>query len=350
MKKTRMIQIIIFILFIVLLYFVARRIDFAKWWLTVKEANVLYILAAILSMALMYLVSGFKHYLILNPYINSIAPKEKVNYFNLTAYYMAGVFLNVATPGIKLAGEPVKAYFLSKRYGGSKSRFIGLSLLDNYFNIIVMAGVIFFSSLLVVLFTKIPLSIKLVMEAFILFVFISLLVYLVTKKRVIWRKNRIDISQIAKLLFKARVKKLFGKKFGNVVEMEIYLKKRIKRLTGPFTILKNNKEALNMGLSLASFAWLFNYLSNYFVFLAFDYRISFVAVIIVTSISLFFTVISPTPGGAVIVEAAMISLYVSFGISPHIAALTTVVYRMIYYMFSILAGSLCLVYMNIKYK
>ena len=86
------------------------------------------------------------------------------------------------------------------------------------------------------------------------------------------------------------------------------------------------------------------------MFKAFSYDVSFLAVIIVVTLSLLIGSIIFVPGGIGLIETVMISLYFSFGIGSSIAATVAVVDRFIFYFFSLFVGGLCLAYLNIRYK
>ena len=96
--------------------------------------------------------------------------------------------------------------------------------------------------------------------------------------------------------------------------------------------------------------WFFNYLGTFFLFKAFGYNISFIALIVVITLSILLGSLFPLPGGIGIIETIMISLYLSFGINSGIAATVAVIDRFIFYFFSLLIGGISLAYLNIKYK
>lgn len=125
----------------------------------------------------------------------------------------------------------------------------------------------------------------------------------------------------------------------------------IKKLNN---ILKTSKKLrtrkiFKKDLSLSFLMWFFNYLGTFFLFIALNHKINFIAIIVVVTLSTLLGSISPVPGGVGIIEAIMISLYLTFGINSGIAATVAVLDRLIYYFYSLLIGGISLFYLNTKY-
>jgi uncharacterized protein (TIRG00374 family) len=75
--------------------------------------------------------------------------------------------------------------------------------------------------------------------------------------------------------------------------------------------------------------WFFDLLCLYVTFLAFDYRISVVYLVLGYIVAYAVGTLAPTPGGLGAVEGLMIALFVGFGVPSAIAVATVLVYRLI---------------------
>ncbi len=75
--------------------------------------------------------------------------------------------------------------------------------------------------------------------------------------------------------------------------------------------------------------WFFDLLCLYVTFLAFDYRISVVYLVLGYIVAYAVGTLAPTPGGLGAVEGLMIALFVGFGVPSAIAVAVVLVYRLI---------------------
>jgi len=75
--------------------------------------------------------------------------------------------------------------------------------------------------------------------------------------------------------------------------------------------------------------WFFDLLCLYVTFLAFDYRIGVVYLVLGYIVAYAVGTLAPTPGGLGAVEGLMIALFVGFGVPSAIAVATVLVYRLI---------------------
>ena len=75
--------------------------------------------------------------------------------------------------------------------------------------------------------------------------------------------------------------------------------------------------------------WFFDLLCLYVTFLAFDYRIGVVYLVLGYIVAYAVGTLAPTPGGLGAVEGLMIALFVGFGVPSAIAVAVVLVYRLI---------------------
>ena len=116
-----------------------------------------------------------------------------------------------------------------------------------------------------------------------------------------------------------------------------------------FSKLSRDKNKVSVNIILAFVCWILTFTNTYVLFLALSHYVSFFAIVIVISLSIFLSYFIFMPGGAGVTELLMISLYISFGISSTIAAAVALLDRFIFYIFSLGFGYGSLIYLNVRY-
>ena len=105
------------------LYFIFTRIDFGEAWIGIKEANPLWLLAALG----LFVASKAAAAMRLKDHFAAVSvPVSAVLNFKL---YALGMYYNLFLPG-GIGGDGYKAYWLNKRYETSVKQLIGALLLD----------------------------------------------------------------------------------------------------------------------------------------------------------------------------------------------------------------------------
>jgi len=324
---------------IIILYFILRGIGFINIYNTVKKANILFIILSILSTLAFFLAWNYKWYVL-------VKEVKKPKFLGLFPILLAGSFINTITPGARVGGEPLRAYYLSKQYKKEKSKFFATTIVDKAINSLAFAAMSAFSILFVIIFVKIGVWVRFVLETALIILSIVIIGGLVLKQKI-----KITKKQIALVLTKIYyfyLFKLIRKKFTSYKKFENYMIKKLNNILKTSKKLRTRK-IFKKDLSLSFLMWFFNYLGTFFLFIALNHKINFIAIIVVVTLSTLLGSISPVPGGVGIIEAIMISLYLTFGINSGIAATVAVLDRLIYYFYSLLIGGISLFYLNTKY-
>ncbi len=336
--KKGIIGTILTIIVIFLIYFVVKDIDFFEVYLILRKINPVYVLLAFFSSLFSFLLWNLR----LKNSLKEIIP---INYIKLLPFLFTGLFVNMITPGSGIigGGEPVRAYFLGKKYKKSKTKVLGCILADKFFNLSVFVSFVILSLLFVIIYLNIPENTKLTLEIILFFIFliVSFIVYF------IWKKIKLDMSWFIKRMYKFRYIK---KRFSNFSKFEKYAKKRIKNLTTLFKKVITNKKSFYFGILISVLMWVFNYFVSYFLFLAFGFHVNFISVAIVVSLGYFIGDISLVPGGIGLIEGTMFLLYSAMGVLGPLAITVALFSRIIYYFFTIFLGGLALVYLRYKIK
>jgi len=322
-------NILIFAVFLFLVFFVLKDIKFKEMYFYLTFLNPLIFLLAIFVCFLSFLVWALRWKIL----FKSIT---RPRYFFLLKVLFAGAFFNTVTPGAGIGGEPFRAYFLSKRYKISKNKMLSVVLADKFFHLLTLS---FFSALSILFFlfyVDISGSLRLVLETILLIMFfvIALTIFLTLKK--------LDFN-LGAFFKKAHFFKFIKKHFKSADDLENYINKKIRELSGTFRKVVKNKKNIFFGLSLSGLYVLLEGSVSYLLFLAFGIDINFISVIIVVSLGILIGTGSFLPGGIGVIETSMIVLYSAIGVNLSLALLIALFSRMIYYFFSLFIGGLCLI-------
>jgi hypothetical protein len=247
---------------------------------------------------------------------------------------LAGAFVNVITPGAQLGGEPVRAYYLGKKYNKPKTKIFGAVLADRFFHGIVSLFFIIASLLFILTYIPVSREMKIIFQTVLFFLLAFLfLIFLLN-----FKKTKFNIMGFLKKI--GVIKTIKNKsKIGDI-------EKHLGNFTSSFKKTFFNKKTLLFGILFSFCFWILDYLSAYFLFLSLEVRISFFLVIVVMSLGNLVGDLSPIPGGAGIVEGFMIFLYSLVGVNLPAAIIVSVLSRLIGYFYSLVLGGLSLLYLE----
>ena len=139
------------------------------------------------------------------------------------------------------------------------------------------------------------------------------------------------------------------KRFKTLQTFDDYIRLKLREFAQTFSKLSHDKKKVGVNVILAFAGWILIFASTYVLFFALGHHVSFFAILIVISLSIFLSYFLFMPGGAGVTELLMISLYISFGISSTIAASVALLDRCIFYLFSLGFGYVSLIYLNFRY-
>jgi uncharacterized protein (TIRG00374 family) len=343
MRKSikKVLKILSFVIVLIILYSILRGIGFINIYNTLKIADIKYIILTFLSAFAVFLIWNYKWYLL-------VKEVKKPKFLQIFPMLMAGSFINTTTPGAKVGGEPLRAYYLSKQYKLEKSKFFATTIVDRTINTIAFAALSIFSILFVILFMNIEIWIRTILEIILVLLLLAILGGFIIKQKVKFKRKY--ITTVLTKIYYFYLFKIIRKRFNTYKKFENYVIKKLENIINTFKKLIKKEKVFKKDLFLSFLMWFFNYLGTFFLFKALGYKISFLAIIIVVTLSVFIGSLFALPGGIGVIETIMISLYFSFGISSGVAATVAVMDRFIFYFYSLLIGGICLVYLNLKYK
>lgn len=320
----------IFTLVIVgLVVFLLKDINFYEVYLLLTEANLVWFFLAVIATAATFLVWNIRSVYILKTYL-------KVDFWFYMKVLLAGSFFNTVTPGAGIGGEPFRAHFLSQKYKKPRSKILGYVLGDSFFRIAALSIFILFSVFFVLVYVKISNTLTYILEGILIFVLVAaaILLYLILKK---------SHFRVGALFGKLHRFRFFRDRFETADALVVYVNRKIRNLETVFRNVVKNKNNLIWGIVLSFLFWILNFLTAYFLFLSFGFKIDFLSVIIVFTLGNILGSISPVPGGVGVVEGSMVLLYSAMGIFRPLALLVSLFQRLIYYFFSLFVGGWCLI-------
>ena len=332
MKKST--SIIFLLIVVALLLYVMKDIDFIQAYNSLENINLNYLILAMLSSFFMFFFWNLRMQ-------SSLKGICKTGIFYNFLILISGVFFNTITPGASTGGEPVRSYFLSKKYHKPGSKFFGVILADKLMHLLMFFAFFIFSLIFLLIFFSIPAQLELLIIITLSIVASIFLLILIFK-----RKLNYLYHYLLKLLYKL---KYFNSKFNNFSSFKKYSEIKLKSIWKYFKSVFNNKKILYKGILFSFLVWGFNFLTSYLLFLSFNAPINFTFIIVSICVAHFIGDVSLIPGGVGLMEGAMFLTYSSLGINLEIAALVTLISRLIYYFYALFIGGLSVIYLKSKY-
>lgn len=232
---------------------------------------------------------------------------------------LAGNFMNNITPGARVGGEAYRAYLINRRFGVHAGEGIATILVERLFDFAVLFA-FFIASYLYLAFTgemsraeRTALS-GVLLATTVLFILFALLM----------KKEELLIG--------------FFNRFPGVVRAKLLEALQVFRISSSGLIRQRGIPAVMVLLTVL--LWATEVIRPFFVFLALGVKVPFVAVALVTIVTMFVSAVPLFPGGLGVAEGTMLATYASLGIPTEVLAVVIVVDRAISYWLLTGAGGL----------
>lgn len=262
---------------------------------------------------------------------------EKINLRRLIRLYLVGVFVNYITPSMGTAGEPVKAYLLSRDTKSEYAKAFATVMTQRLLNMLPFTIVTILGIGTLIAFRRsagwefwvlgISFSITIAMFLFLIYLYI--------------RKERL------KAIARGFLRLFFPliRRYQRGLDYERYLHKidhSIDSFHSGLRKISNHKIRLAGSIFFSFLGWFFDVLLAYTIFLALNYNIEIGILIVAYSVAMVAGMLPLfLPGGLGTVDATMALLYVAAGVPVEIALLSTVLYRFIQYWLTTIMGATC---------
>jgi|SRR3989338_982597 len=333
MKKW--VNVLLFLIVVALVVYVLKDVNFLEVYGLLKKINIFYFFLAFLCCFINLLFWNLR-------WQNSISSFTQVKFWFLLKVLLAGVFINTVTPGGNIGGEPIRAYFLGKKYNKPKSKFFATTLVEKVLNLFAFGFFIFFSLFFIFMYLKVPSGLKWTLGIGTIFLFLTSAVF----SFFLFRKEGKGMEFLRKLYgFK-----FIQKRFTSAKSFKEYFRKRMDNISIIFKKIMFQKRIFFMGVFYSFLMWIFHFLVAYFLFLAFGAEVRFTYIIIAVTIAYLIGDISLFPGGIGLMESSMFLLYSAVGIPHALAAVVALLTRIIYYFYYILIGGLMLWHLKATVK
>ncbi|MGD2174127.1 MAG: lysylphosphatidylglycerol synthase transmembrane domain-containing protein [Candidatus Brocadiaceae bacterium] len=333
-------KVAIVLVVIGLLYLVLRRIGFRNIFSAIRSADPATIGSAALLFLTVFVLWCFRWVQIMNA-------TGRRSFLRVFPIYMAGVFVNIITPGARVGGEPVRAYYMSKAFGGEKTFYLGTILADKVSYGAVFFGFVVVSVFFVVAFVPIALVYKLVLGSVVLGVLLAVVSGFLVRRQ-IGDRSRL-LGKLLRAIYEGRLLEFIRRRFPTYEHFEEYAISKMDNLVSPLARTAGSPRALTRTALISAVSWLLVCLAHQVLFHGLGAEISFSRVLVIVTISTFVGDVSMSPGGAGFMEAAMLALCAAFGVKSQTAAAVTLVSRGMFYLFGLGLGGGCLAVLTALY-
>ena len=274
----------------------------------------------------------------------------RVGLGRLSLIYLAGSFLDATTPGARVGGEPLKAYYLGQMLERPKSECLATVVVEKVTNLAVLGLIAMVSLVFVLVLVELRLRLWLTLALLLALVSAGYLVAFVVWLGHRRRRSRVPsdgestddgapadepphasslLSRILTHLWNwGPAHRRLESRFPSASALEEHVHQRISNFTSSMRVVSHRRELVAANLLLAAVMWLAVFGRTYALFVGFSSDIY----------SILLSYLAFTPGGLGVTEVVLLTLYVAFGVERSIAAAVAVLDRLIYYGFGIGLG------------
>ncbi|MFH1424586.1 MAG: flippase-like domain-containing protein [archaeon] len=271
---------------------------------------------------------------------------RKVKFWGLFPITMTYMLVNSITPGYNVGGEPVRAYYLSKRTGLSISRCLSTAVMDTGVAFVIFMMITMLSMFYVLVFFDIPVVEGLIQLLFLVVILISgILLVLINRKKtptVFLKFSRRFMHWIYRLKF-------IKKHYKTYEDFKAVFHGGLLKFEDSWDTLARNKKRLVLVAFLSILLQMIEYLKIYTLFLAVGVHVNFWVIIVVVTVAWVLGYFVFLPGGIGVVEAVMIAIFIAFGIDAGAAGAVTIVNRLVFSFIIYGFGTISFIHVNSKY-
>ncbi len=336
-------HLVLLLVVVGLLAFALRGIKFSDVWEDICKANPHYLIAAgVLQICALLLWA--KRWQVLIP------RAERPGYFAILPIFFAGFFGNVITPGARLGGEAVRAWYMSKKFGGEKTRHLGTVLVDKAGAASIFIALVYIATVLVVTITNIDLWLRIV-----LLIPIVLLPAIITSGVLLREKiqlGRFVTNRVLPAIYHGRLMEFVRRKFPSYDHFEEYMIAKLDNVFSPICHAVTSPKALAKIVLLGLGGWVCVILSEWSLFLALGVKpetLSVVEVFIIICMANVVGDLSITPGGLGFMGLAMAELCKLFGVTRVTSLAVTGVSRALFFLVAGGVGGVCVLWLTLRY-
>lgn len=255
---------------------------------------------------------------------------------------MYGNFVNITTPSGRVAGEPLRARAIAKRYHARFSTVFAATMMDKMTLTITQVVVLIPLSIYMTYEFNMPRIVEYFLGAFILFwTGVGIISYYLFKGMGEGRSRKIGglIYRISKFILRGKYRDR-----GFFVEK---VRSGIMEFKSSFKMLSRKPLFMLLDLILGISMYAFRFSAAYMFFLAVGHSQPFLTVSTVVMIAFLVGLMSQLPGMVGIAESSLTGLYIATGVPVSIALTVSILSQMNVYLFEIGLGYLSMIILNI---
>jgi len=272
---------------------------------------------------------------------------KKVSFISLIPLTLTGTLFNSLTPGPKVGGEPVKAYYLSKMLKKPVSASLAIILTDGIILAISMLGFLFASLFYVVLYINAP-RLNMLAKNFLIFIFalIFIIGYFIVRRDLL--KGQGDA--LLYKLFRSRLLSFFTKRFKNITAFKKFFNKNLQRFKSTSKKLLMKKSLLAWSTFLSICMYVLDCLTLMAILLGIGVHLPVSHVIAAMTLAWLLGYYVLVPGGVGVVEAGLIGILHAMGLGWEAATAAAFLNRFFQYFVAYVIGYIGFSYLRFKYK
>ncbi|MFW5746154.1 MAG: lysylphosphatidylglycerol synthase transmembrane domain-containing protein [Nanoarchaeota archaeon] len=290
--------------------------------------------AAVLGSGLSILTMILLWHLIWDLALRSI---KKVSYLRTLPVMWTGILFNTLTPSANFGGEPLRAYYMKKLYGGKKSRYLASILFQKILNYVGLISTFLVSLLLVSLHSASTFgeSVRWI-SAFTLGILAAIVLLFA-------------VSHAFRPWIFRLISKFYSFFKHDRAAFQQYLHASYSRFYSALKNLMRTPSLLFLSFLISVTARLMFILASYLAFLAIGHNVPFRVVFLVVSIGAFAADIPIVPGGIGVTEGTLVLVYTLAGIPAPVATAGVLLMRLLYYIIALGGGFLSWVHLSSHY-
>jgi len=329
-----------FVLVLALLWHIFSRIGFANILEAMRGASRASVVGAAALYLLVFMLWSLRWQQLMRPQ----ARKRLRSLFPIT---MAGIFGNTITPGARVGGEPVRAYYMSKAFGGQKSSYFGTVLANKLAYGAVFLGFLVASVVFVAVSVPLPLGYRAALGSIFVLVALAVISGFLLKERIVAGAGL--LARLLPRVYNFPLLRFLRQRFPTYQQFELYCIARLENVWAPISRAAGSPRVILKVCSIGVLSWLVFCLAHYVLFRGLGADIGFGRVLVIVTVSTFFGDVSVSPGGAGFTEAVMLAMCAAFRVEHRVAAAAILVSRGLFYAYALGLGGLCLAGLSLVY-
>jgi uncharacterized membrane protein YbhN (UPF0104 family) len=284
----------------------------------------------------------------------SIARREQLTVHDRAIFpsLLCGSFTDLVAPTARTAGGFLRTYLLATRSRLPAVKIYGTTLQDQVTNMlgvllvsfVAMAAIPFWHQPVNTAASSVTPANRLVLSGLGLAGILGLAALLAFRRLLGHFLSRRNYRGLLSALYgPLRLIPAVKARFGSAADFAEAIVSRSMDIFGPLRRLLESKRGTFRDVSKGAVLWLCYCAGNYFAFQACgagEGEAPLLMVAAILSLGNLLGILSTVPGGIGVTEASLIGLHILFGVRPELAAASSLLFRIIYYLFILISGAI----------